>query len=299
MTAAGLKDLFERKRRAILKRPSFAHATGQARLRLRDGLRCEVEEGELAHADRSGGGGGRRGDRAAPRAGDARGHRRLPGDGLSAVGRAPRRGDRRDRDRRACCETDVRGQLGIADVPIGWHRIMVDVCITSAAPEADVRRVVETADRLSPLLANLSPAIERVHRLAHRSPRRRPDMDTRVFRRVQRYGWDAATDAYDRGWVPLLERLTTSCVERAALRPGERVLDLATGTGRGRVRGGALAVGAGGLVTGIDVSEKMVTLASLRAANGRRRATSSSSAATWRRPAPPTARSTPSPARSA
>ena len=59
----------------------------------------------------------------------------------------------------------MRGQLGIADVPIGWHRIMVDVCITSAAPEADVRRVVETADRLSPLLANLSPAIERVHRV--------------------------------------------------------------------------------------------------------------------------------------
>jgi hypothetical protein len=28
-----------------------------------------------------------------------------------------------------------------------------------------VRRVIETADRLSPLLANLSPAIERLHRL--------------------------------------------------------------------------------------------------------------------------------------
>ena len=63
------------------------------------------------------------------------------------------------------CETDVRGQMGIADVPVGWHRIMVDVCITSAALEADVRRVVETADRLSPLLANLSPAIERIHHL--------------------------------------------------------------------------------------------------------------------------------------
>ena len=31
-------------------------------------------------------------------------------------------------------------------------------------------------------------------------------MDPRVFRRVQRYGWDAATNAYDRGWVPQLER---------------------------------------------------------------------------------------------
>jgi len=63
------------------------------------------------------------------------------------------------------CETDVRGQLGIADVPIGWERMLIDVCIASRAPEADVRRVVETADRFSPLLANLSPAIKRVHRL--------------------------------------------------------------------------------------------------------------------------------------
>ena len=93
-------------------------------------------------------------------------------------------------------------------------------------------------------------------------------MDARVFRRVQRYGWDAATSVYDRGWVPVLERLTTSCVERAALRPGERVLDLATGTGVGAFAAG-VAVGAAGAVTGIDVSEKMVTLASLRAANAR------------------------------
>ena len=58
-------------------------------------------------------------------------------------------------------------------------------------------------------------------------------MDPRVFRRVQRYGWDAATDAYDRGWVPLLEGLTASCVARAAPQAGERVLDFATGPGVG------------------------------------------------------------------
>jgi SAM-dependent methyltransferase len=98
-------------------------------------------------------------------------------------------------------------------------------------------------------------------------------VDPRVFRRVQRYGWDAATNAYDRGWVPLIEGLTESCVARAALQPGERVLDLATGTGVGAFAA-SLAVGdggsggSGGSVTGIDVSHKMVTLASLRAANG-------------------------------
>ena len=90
-------------------------------------------------------------------------------------------------------------------------------------------------------------------------------MDPRVFRRVQRYGWDAATEAYDRGWVPLIEGLTEACVARAAPQAGERVLDLATGTGVGAFAA-ARAVGDGGLVTGIDVSQKMVTLASLRAA---------------------------------
>ena len=59
MTAAGLKDLYERKRRAMLRRPSFGRTTGQARVRLRDGFCCEVEEADLAHARRSVGRGGR------------------------------------------------------------------------------------------------------------------------------------------------------------------------------------------------------------------------------------------------
>jgi len=93
-------------------------------------------------------------------------------------------------------------------------------------------------------------------------------VDPRVFRRVQRYGWDAATNAYDRGWVPQIERLTEACVARANLRRGERVLDLATGTGVGAFAA-ARAVGAAGSVTGIDMSAKMVAFASRRAAEAR------------------------------
>ncbi len=89
-------------------------------------------------------------------------------------------------------------------------------------------------------------------------------MDARVFRRVQRYGWDVGSDAYDRSWVPQLERLTQRCVERAQLHAGERVLDLATGTGVGALAAAA-AVGGTGSVTGIDVSERMVALAAARA----------------------------------
>jgi SAM-dependent methyltransferase len=89
-------------------------------------------------------------------------------------------------------------------------------------------------------------------------------MDDRVFRRVQRYGWDAATQAYDRGWVPQLERLTRACVARAALAPGERVLDVATGPGVAAFAAAA-AVGSTGAVTGIDISERMVDCATEKA----------------------------------
>ena len=88
-------------------------------------------------------------------------------------------------------------------------------------------------------------------------------MDSRLFRRVQRYGGDAASAAYDRGWVPLLTSLTRSCVQRAVLRAGERVVDVATGTGVAAFAA-AEAVGASGAVTGVDVSQRMIERATER-----------------------------------
>jgi uncharacterized OsmC-like protein len=164
VTAAGLKDLFERKRRAMIRRPSFGHTTAQARVRLDDGIRCDVEEGPWRT----------RIDQSVDEGGTASGPH--PGQMMRAsivacLAMAYRLWGARldvalDRiDVEVLCESDARGQLGIDGVSIGWRRIVVDVRITSSAPGADVRRVVETADRLSPMLANLSPAIERVHRL--------------------------------------------------------------------------------------------------------------------------------------
>jgi hypothetical protein len=43
-------------------------------------------------------------------------------------------------------------------------------------------------------------------------------MNARVFRRIQRYGWDAAADANDRGWVPLIEGLTSTERPEGTLR---------------------------------------------------------------------------------
>jgi uncharacterized OsmC-like protein len=159
-----MKDLYERKRRALIRRPSFGRTTAQARVRLGETLLCEVEEGPWrTRVDQSLDEGG---TDSAPHPGQtmrasivaclAMGYRtwgaRL-GVAIDGV------------EVDVVCESDARGQLGIEGVAVGWQRIIVDVCITSAAPEADVRRVVATADRLSPMLANLSPAIDRVHHL--------------------------------------------------------------------------------------------------------------------------------------
>ena len=90
-------------------------------------------------------------------------------------------------------------------------------------------------------------------------------MDTRVFRRVQRYGWDAATNAYDRGWVPQLERLTESCVARANLRAGERVVDLATGTGVGAFAAARAVGAAGSHALVVRLAERLIPLLEFRA----------------------------------
>jgi hypothetical protein len=48
--------------------------------------------------------------------------------------------------------------------------------------------------------------------------------DDRLFRRAQRYGWDAASAIDEDGWAPRLAGFGETCVARPRLRPGERVL---------------------------------------------------------------------------
>lgn len=81
-------------------------------------------------------------------------------------------------------------------------------------------------------------------------------MEARLQRRVQRYGWDRAAEYYD-VWRSRLEPATRGVLERAEIRPGERVLDVACGTGALSLAA-ARAVGPSGLVIGTDLSEKMV-----------------------------------------
>jgi ubiquinone/menaquinone biosynthesis C-methylase UbiE len=89
-------------------------------------------------------------------------------------------------------------------------------------------------------------------------------VDARLQRRVQRYGWDLAAAAYEPLWQPQLARAQATLLARAALAPGERVLDVACGTGLAAFAAAA-AVGPKGRVVGVDLSGRMVDAARQRA----------------------------------
>jgi len=170
MNATHLRDLYEQKRLALRRHPSLARSTAHAKVRLTAGLCCEVQHGErITLADLPAGEGG-----GASAAG--------PGDLMRAsLGACLAIGYRSWAARfgielasvevDVTVEYDARGQLGLSDdVAIGWQRLRFDVRVASDATDAEVRRVVEHADRLSPMLANLSPAIARVHTLSVQRP---------------------------------------------------------------------------------------------------------------------------------
>jgi ubiquinone/menaquinone biosynthesis C-methylase UbiE len=89
-------------------------------------------------------------------------------------------------------------------------------------------------------------------------------MDARLQRRVQRYGWDLATRDYEALWQAQLAPAQAALLELASLAAGERVLDVACGTGLVSFEA-ARAVGPGARVLGIDLSGQMVDAAGQRA----------------------------------
>lgn len=99
-------------------------------------------------------------------------------------------------------------------------------------------------------------------------PHLNPDhdhMDDRLQRRIQRYGWDLAAATYEPLWAAQLATAQAALMKAAALATGERVLDVACGTGLVTLEA-AHAVGPLGQVTGIDLSGRMVEATQRQAA---------------------------------
>ncbi len=89
-------------------------------------------------------------------------------------------------------------------------------------------------------------------------------MDARLQRRVQRCGWDLAAADYEALWQAQLADAQTALLAAASLRDGERVLDVACGTGLVTFAA-ARAVGSTGRVLGVDLSGGMIDVARQRA----------------------------------
>lgn len=89
-------------------------------------------------------------------------------------------------------------------------------------------------------------------------------MEPKLQQRIQRYGWDLAASDYEPLWQTQLACAQTKMLEGVAIARGERVLDVACGTGLVTLRA-AEAVGPGGYVVGTDLSGEMTDAARIRA----------------------------------
>jgi ubiquinone/menaquinone biosynthesis C-methylase UbiE len=82
-------------------------------------------------------------------------------------------------------------------------------------------------------------------------------MEANLQRRVQRYGWDRAAGDYETLWQAQLAEVHAKLLECASPKAGERVLDVACGSGLVTLRA-ARAVGATGQIVGVDLSGQMI-----------------------------------------
>jgi ubiquinone/menaquinone biosynthesis C-methylase UbiE len=95
-------------------------------------------------------------------------------------------------------------------------------------------------------------------------------MDAKLQRRIQRYGWDRAARGYEAYWSLQIAPAQRCMLAMAAIQPGERVLDVACGTGL--VTFAALEMaGPSGYVLGTDISDEMVARCRARAESFGRR----------------------------
>lgn len=93
-------------------------------------------------------------------------------------------------------------------------------------------------------------------------------MDSRLQRRIQRYGWDLAAAAYEALWKSQLAGAQSELMAHAGLMPGERILDVACGTGLVALAV-ARTIGPRGSVLGVDLSGVMIDEARLQARESR------------------------------
>jgi uncharacterized OsmC-like protein len=140
-----LKATFERNAKALALRPSVGQGTAVTKVKLREGLTCDIEEGRWRLTA----------DMGAKSGGDDRGPN--PGIiGRAALGScltvsyamwAAKMGvPITSLEVEVQADYDARGYHGVGDVNPGYEQIRYVVTIDSDAPDEDVMRMLDTAD---------------------------------------------------------------------------------------------------------------------------------------------------------
>ena len=154
-----IKDTFERGARAMELRPSVGQGTARTRVTLREGLTCDVQDGNWTHVV----------DMSTKSGGDARGPD--PGVyGRTALGScltigyvlwAAKRGITfRHLEVEVQADYDSGGYHGVGKETPGYRQMRYIVTAESDAPEADVLKVLDEADAHSPYLDNFTRAVD-------------------------------------------------------------------------------------------------------------------------------------------
>src|ERR1700694_5627567 len=151
-----LKNAVDRNVKSIKLRPSVGRGTAITKVRIRDACTAEIEDGGwklIADESVKDGGNGEGPDPGV--------YGRAALGSCLAMGYAIWAGqlsvpfDSIEVDIHA--DYDARGMFGVDDsVSPGWGAVRCVVRIESSAPEADIQRVIEQADKHSPLLDDFS-----------------------------------------------------------------------------------------------------------------------------------------------
>lgn len=143
-----IKAAFERNEKALQRRPMLGQKTATTVVRVVDGLKCEIEEGQwkltVDMGENRGGGG------AGPNPG-------LLGRG--ALGSCLAMGyvmwaakldvPIADLEVTVHADMDVRGEFGVAEVPAGYLEVRYHVQLSSPASSEEIMRVLDLADQHS------------------------------------------------------------------------------------------------------------------------------------------------------
>lgn len=154
-----IKTAFERNQKAISLRPSVGQGTAVTKVRVRDGLTCDIEDGpwRLVADDSKNEGGNAEGPDPGVYGRAALGTCLAIGYALWAANLGV---SLSNVEVEVHADYDARGMYGVDEsVSPGWTGLRYVVTVESAAPEADVRRVLDAADAHSPLLDDFGRAL--------------------------------------------------------------------------------------------------------------------------------------------